>query len=69
MSGEFDLETNRDCAGSFEPIVLPKRQAIITKEVKDKVVGLYRLGLSTKDFTKIIKDIYRRLSLQLAIFN
>ncbi|MRX78990.1 IS256 family transposase, partial [Pedobacter petrophilus] len=59
ISGEFDLETSRDRAGSFDPVVLPKRQVIITEELEDKVIGLYGLGLSTRDITKYIKEMYQ----------
>jgi len=59
LSGEFDLEGNRDRSGTFEPVVLPKRQVIITEELEDKVIGLYGLGLSTRDIAKHIKEIYQ----------
>lgn len=59
LSGEFDLEGNRDRSGSFEPVVLPKRQVIITEELEDKVIGLYGLGLSTRDISKHIMEIYQ----------
>jgi putative transposase len=59
LSGEFELEGNRDRLGSFEPVVLPKRQVIITGELEDKVIGLYGLGLSTRDISKHIMEIYQ----------
>lgn len=59
LSGEFDLETGRDRSGSFEPLVLPKRQLIVTSELEEKVLGLYGLGLSTRDITKYIKEMYQ----------
>lgn len=59
LSGEFDLQSNRDRSGSFEPVVLPKRQVIITEELEDKVIGLYGLGLSTRDISKHIMEIYQ----------
>jgi len=39
--------------------VLPKRQVIITEELEDKVIGLYGLGLGTRDISKHIKEIYQ----------
>src|SRR5215210_4272131 len=33
LSGEFDLESGRDRNSSFEPVILPKRQLIITEEL------------------------------------
>jgi len=59
LSGQFDLQSNRDRSGSFEPVVLPKRQVIITEELEDKVIGLYGLGLSTRDISKHIMEIYQ----------
>lgn len=59
ISGEFELETGRDRIGSFEPLVLPKRQVIITEELEEKVIGLYSLGLSTRDISKHIKELYQ----------
>lgn len=40
LSGEFDLESNRDRAGTFEPMILPKRQLIITDELEQKVIWI-----------------------------
>lgn len=34
ISGEFNLEGSRDRAGTFEPMILPKRQVIITEELE-----------------------------------
>ncbi len=59
LSGEFELETSRDRSGSFEPMVVPKRQLIITAELEEKVIGLYGLGLSTRDITKYVKEMYQ----------
>lgn len=59
LSGEFDLESSRDRLGSFEPVILPKRQLIVTTELEDKVIGLYGLGLSTRDIASHIKELYQ----------
>lgn len=59
LSGEFDLETSRDRAGTFEPMILPKRQIIITEELEDKVIGLYGRGVSTRDISDHIKEMYQ----------
>ena len=34
LSGEFDLESTRDRSGSFEPMILPKRQLILTDDLE-----------------------------------
>jgi len=59
LSGEFQLESNRDRSGSFEPVVLPKRQLIVTAELEEKIINLYGLGLSTRDITKYVKEMYQ----------
>ncbi len=59
LSGEFDLEGSRDRAGTFEPMILPKRQVIITEELEDKVIALYGRGVSTRDITEYIKEMYQ----------
>ena len=59
LSGEFELESGRDRSGSFEPLILPKRQLIITEELEEKVIGLYSLGVSTRDISKHIKELYQ----------
>ncbi|WP_407428161.1 IS256 family transposase [Arcticibacter sp.] len=59
LGGEFDLESSRDRSGSFEPLVVPKRQVIITEELEEKVIGFYGLGMSTRDITSHIKEMYQ----------
>jgi transposase-like protein len=59
LSGEFELESGRDRNSSFEPVILPKRQVVITEELEEKVIGLYGLGVSTRDITKHIKELYQ----------
>jgi transposase-like protein len=59
LSGEFELESSRDRNSSFEPVILPKRQVVITEELEQKVIGLYALGVSTRDITKHIKELYQ----------
>lgn len=59
LSGEFDLETSRNRTGTFEPMILPKRQVIITEELEDKVIGLYGRGVSTRNISDHIKEMYQ----------
>lgn len=59
ISGEFELKRGRDRTGSFEPLVLPKRQVIVTEELEEKVIGLYGLGLCTRGISKHIKELYQ----------
>jgi putative transposase len=59
LSGEFEIESNRDRLGTFEPQILPKRQLIITDELEQKVIALYGLGVSTRDISNHIKEMYQ----------
>lgn len=59
LSGEFDLESSRDRSGTFEPMILPKRQLIITEELSEKVIALYSKGVSTRDISDYIKEMYQ----------
>jgi transposase-like protein len=59
LSGEFELESGRDRNSRFEPVILPKRQVVITEELEEKVIDLYALGVSTRDITKHIKELYQ----------
>ena len=59
LSGEFNLETSRDRASTFEPMILPKRQVISTEELEDQVIGLYSRGVSTRDISQHIKEMYQ----------
>jgi transposase-like protein len=47
LLGEFELESSRDRNSSFGPVILPKRQVVITEELQEKAIGLYGLGVST----------------------
>ena len=55
--GELELVVPRDRSGEFEPQVVKKHQMDITK-IEDKIIGLYGCGMSTRDISDNIKDIY-----------
>jgi putative transposase len=57
-SGEFELDTPRDRSGSFEPQLVGKRQIIISDEIEDKVLRMYSRGLSVRDITEHIEEVY-----------
>ena len=57
-NGEFELETPRDRLGSFEPQLVGKRQIIISDEIEDKVLRMYSRGLSVRDITEHIEEVY-----------
>jgi len=56
-SGEVEISTPRDRDGSFEPRLIPKRQKDVSA-IEDKVVSMYARGMSQRDISSTIEDIY-----------
>jgi transposase-like protein len=57
-AGEFELNTPRDRAGTFEPQIVKKHQTHLTDELERKVIALFALGNSYQDIRTHIADIY-----------
>ena len=55
--GEIPVSVPRDRDGSFEPQVIPKRSKDITG-IEDKVLGMYARGMSQRDISSTIEDMY-----------
>lgn len=55
--GQIELNVPRDRNSEFEPIVVPKGSKDIF-EIEQKVLNLYGLGMSTRDITNHIEEIY-----------
>jgi transposase-like protein len=56
--GSFELETPRDREGTFEPELVKKRETILTDNLESKIIGLYGLGMSLRDISNHIKEMY-----------
>ncbi|WP_153795707.1 IS256 family transposase [Foetidibacter luteolus] len=56
--GSMDLSTPRDRSGSFEPEIVKKRQTILADNLEHKIIGLYGLGMSLRDISSHIKEMY-----------
>lgn len=56
--GTLELTTPRDRAGSFEPEIVKKRQTILADSLESKIIGLYGLGMSLRDISAHIKEMY-----------
>jgi len=56
-SGEFEIEVPRDRAGSFEPLIIKKGQRRFTG-FDEKIISLYARGMSTREISEHIKDMY-----------
>lgn len=55
--GEVDIEVPRDRDATFEPQVIKKRQTDISA-IENKVLTMYARGMSQRDISKTIEDIY-----------
>lgn len=55
--GEVEIESPRDRDGSFEPILIPKRKKDVSA-IEDKVLAMYARGMSQRDISSTIEDIY-----------
>lgn len=55
--GEFSIEVPRDRNSEFDPIIVPKNKRNISG-IEDKIIGLYGRGLSTREISEEIEDIY-----------
>ena len=56
-SGELAISTPRDRQGTFEPLLVPKRQRRIGI-LNDTVMALYSKGMSTRDIQDTIQSLY-----------
>lgn len=56
--GTIDLVTSRDRHGTFEPSIIKKRETILADSLQDRIIGMYGLGMSFRDISAHIKDIY-----------
>ncbi len=54
----FELDTPRDTAGTFEPQLVKKHQIQLTDELERKIIGLFSLGPSYQDIRAYIEDMY-----------
>ncbi len=55
--GEFELTVSRDRNSEFDPQIVPKNKRDISG-IEEKVINLYAKGLSTRDISDSIEDIY-----------
>lgn len=56
--GEFELETSRDRNGDFEPTIIGKRERVLADSLQDRIIGMYGLGMSLRDISGHIKEMY-----------
>lgn len=56
--GSFELETPRDRESTFEPEIVKKRETILADNLEKKIIGMYGLGMSLRDISGHIKEMY-----------
>ena len=57
-SGTITVETPRDRSSTFEPELIRKRETILAESLEHKIISMYGLGMSLRDISKHIKDMY-----------
>ena len=55
--GEFQVEVPQDRNSTFEPQIVKKRQKDIS-EIDQKIINMYARGLTTRQISEQIEDIY-----------
>lgn len=55
--GEFEVDVPQDRQSTFEPQIVPKRKKDIS-EIDDKIISMYAKGMSTRQISETIEDIY-----------
>lgn len=57
-TGSFEIDTPQDRNSSFEPQIIKKRETILADNLSDKIIGLYGLGMSLRDISNHIQEMY-----------
>ena len=55
--GEFEVDVPKDRNGTFEPQIVKNRQKDISR-IDDKIISMYAKGLTTRQISEQIEDIY-----------
>jgi putative transposase len=58
LNGSFELRTPRDRDGTFSPQLVKKHQTTLNDEIEQKIIALYGLGMSYKDISSHIEEMY-----------
>jgi putative transposase len=56
--GGIEIFAPRDRNGSFEPQTIEKRQTMLPRDLEDKILGLYGLGMSYSDIQTHLMEMY-----------
>jgi transposase-like protein len=56
--GPLEIETSRDRNATFEPELVKKRETVLADTLESKIIGLYGLGMSFRDISSHLKEMY-----------
>ena len=57
-AGPIEIETSRDRNSTFEPEIVKKRETILAGTLESKIIGMYGLGMSFRDISSHLKEVY-----------
>jgi transposase-like protein len=57
-AGEVTIDTPQDRQSSFSPEIVKKRETILADNLSTKIIGLYGMGMSLRDISSHIEDMY-----------
>ncbi|NIB45248.1 IS256 family transposase [Pseudomaricurvus alkylphenolicus] len=57
-SGNVQIDTPRDRAGTFEPQLVKKNQTSLSSEIETKILSMYGRGLSYQDICEHVQEMY-----------
>jgi len=57
-SGEITIDTPQDRQSTFTPEIVKKRETVLADNLETKIVGLYGLGMSLRDISDHIEEMY-----------
>lgn len=57
-TGPLEIETSRDRNATFEPELIKKRETVLADTLESKIIGLYGLGMSFRDISSHLKEMY-----------
>jgi transposase-like protein len=57
-AGTIELDTPRDRNSDFSPEIVKKRETILANSLESKIIGMCGLGMSFRDISAHIKDMY-----------
>ena len=58
ISGNIEIETPQDRLSSFQPEIIKKRETILADNLAPKIIALYGMGMSFRNISEHIKDMY-----------